>query len=122
VADGAAGVGAGDARRGGAPAAPADVDHSYRTGLGDLLVDLRHVAAPAGSVVPLRIDSGRGRTVVVLPRDRCFNLDIRTARPERGRSPHRSSTRSSPGRRSTAAGCAAAGTGGARAAIRARRR
>jgi phage shock protein PspC (stress-responsive transcriptional regulator) len=49
----------------------------YRTGLGDLLVDLRDLRAPADATIPLRLDTGTGRTVVALPRNRCFNLDVR---------------------------------------------
>jgi phage shock protein PspC (stress-responsive transcriptional regulator) len=60
------------------PATRADVPAGgYRTGLGDLLVDLRSFDAPAGSVVTLPIHTGTGATVVALPRDRCFNLDVR---------------------------------------------
>ena len=60
------------------PRTVADIPRSgYRMGLGDLLVDLRRLDAPAGSVVPLRIDTGTGATVVALPLDRCFNLDVR---------------------------------------------
>lgn len=62
----------------GSPERTSDVPaRGYRTGLGDLLVDLRGFRAPAGSEVPLRLDTGTGRTVVALPRDRCFNLDVR---------------------------------------------
>jgi phage shock protein PspC (stress-responsive transcriptional regulator) len=61
-----------------APSTPADIPRDgYRTGLGSLLVDLRRLEAPAGSVVAVRIDTGTGGTVVALPHDRCFNLDIR---------------------------------------------
>jgi phage shock protein PspC (stress-responsive transcriptional regulator) len=60
------------------PATVGDIPAAgYHAGLGDLLVDLRRFKAPAGAVVPLRIDTGTGATVVALPRDRCFNLDIR---------------------------------------------
>lgn len=61
-----------------APEKTSDIPgRGYRTGLGDLLVDLRGFRAAAGSAVPLRLDTGTGRTVVALPRDRCFNLDVR---------------------------------------------
>lgn len=61
-----------------APSTVADIPRAgYAAGLGDVLVDLRRLEAPAGSVVPLRIDTGTGATVVALPRERCFNLDIR---------------------------------------------
>lgn len=60
------------------PRTVADIPRAgYEAGLGDLLVDLRRLRAPAGSVVPVRIDTGTGATVVALPHDRCFNLDIR---------------------------------------------
>jgi phage shock protein PspC (stress-responsive transcriptional regulator) len=62
----------------GAPRTPADVPTGgYRSGLGDLFVDLRRFKAPAGKTIALRIASGTGKTVVALPRDRCFNLDVR---------------------------------------------
>lgn len=48
----------------------------YRAGLGDLLVDLRALRAADGSDVPVRIDSGTGRTVIALPTDRCLNLEV----------------------------------------------
>lgn len=54
-------------------ALPAD---GYRAGLGDLLVDLRALRPAAGTNVPVRIDSGTGRTVVALPTDRCVNLEV----------------------------------------------
>jgi phage shock protein PspC (stress-responsive transcriptional regulator) len=61
-----------------APSTVSDIPRAgYRMGLGDLLVDLRRLEAPAGSVVPLRIDTGTGATVVALPTNRCFNLDVR---------------------------------------------
>jgi phage shock protein PspC (stress-responsive transcriptional regulator) len=53
---------------------PAD---GYRTGLGDLLVDLRQLDVQPDEQVSLRIDAGIGRTVVALPRNRCFDLDVR---------------------------------------------
>jgi phage shock protein PspC (stress-responsive transcriptional regulator) len=60
------------------PSTVADIPRDgYRMGLGDLLVDLRRLEAPAGSVVALRLDTGTGATVVALPRDRCLNLDVR---------------------------------------------
>lgn len=60
------------------PRTPADIPaDGYRTGLGDLLVDLRQLDAKPDEEVALRIDTGIGRTVVALPRDRCFDLDVR---------------------------------------------
>ncbi|MDO8188643.1 PspC domain-containing protein [Conexibacter sp. JD483] len=49
----------------------------YRTGLGDLFVDLRELRAAPGEVVPLKLETGFGRTVVALPRDRCFAVEVR---------------------------------------------
>jgi phage shock protein PspC (stress-responsive transcriptional regulator) len=61
-----------------APSTVADMPKDgYHAGLGDLFVDLRRFAAPAGSTVPLHLDTGTGHTVVALPRNRCLNLDIR---------------------------------------------
>lgn len=53
---------------------PAD---GYRAGLGDLFVDLRELRAAPGEVVPLQLETGFGRTVVALPRDRCFEVEVR---------------------------------------------
>jgi len=59
------------------PRTPDEIPASgYRTGLGDMLVDLRQLEATPDAVVPLRLDTGIGRTVVALPRDRCFDLDV----------------------------------------------
>lgn len=61
-----------------APAVPGDIPAGgYETGLGDLLVDLRGFEASPGSDIPLRLTTGTGRTVVAVPRNRCFNLDVR---------------------------------------------
>jgi phage shock protein PspC (stress-responsive transcriptional regulator) len=61
-----------------APSTVTDVPKDgYHAGLGDLFVDLRRFEASAGSTVPLRLDTGTGRTVVALPRNRCLNLDVR---------------------------------------------
>jgi phage shock protein PspC (stress-responsive transcriptional regulator) len=67
------------------PSTVADVPkHGYHAGLGDLFVDLRRFAPPAGSTVPLRLDTGTGHTIVALPRNRCLNLDIRYRANEGG--------------------------------------
>lgn len=59
------------------PQTPQDIPAGgYRTGLGDLLVDLRQLRAQPDEQVALRLDTGIGRTVVALPRDRCFDLDV----------------------------------------------
>lgn len=48
----------------------------YRAGLGELFVDLRGLRAPRDAVVPLKLDTGLGRTVVALPPDRCFDVEV----------------------------------------------
>lgn len=52
-------------------------DDGYRAGLGDLLVDLRELRAAPGDEVVVRAGSDLGRTVVALPQDQCFALDVR---------------------------------------------
>jgi len=52
---------------------PAD---GYSAGLGDLFVDLRGLTAPRDAVVPLKLRTGVGRTVVALPDDRCVNVEV----------------------------------------------
>lgn len=52
-------------------------DDGYRAGLGDLLVDLRSFDADDGDRIAIPAGSDLGRTVVALPQDRCFNLDVR---------------------------------------------
>ncbi len=47
----------------------------YRSGLGPLLVDLRHTAIRLTGAT-LRIDAGVRRTIVALPQDRCVNVDV----------------------------------------------
>jgi hypothetical protein len=49
----------------------------YRTGLGEQLVDVRHLTIPAGTTVDLRARSDLDRTIVALPRHACWNLDVR---------------------------------------------
>jgi len=62
----------------GAPRTPAEVPAAgYGAGLGDVLVDLRNLRAPARSRVPVSVRAGTGRTVVALPRDRCVDVDLR---------------------------------------------
>ena len=48
----------------------------YRSGLGSLLVDLRHTTFPATGSTTLRIDAGIRRTIVALPADRCVYVDL----------------------------------------------
>ena len=49
----------------------------YRSGLGTMLVDLRHTTIPAGGPAPVRIRAGIRRTIVALPHDRCVHLNVR---------------------------------------------
>lgn len=49
----------------------------YRSGLGTLLVDLRHTALPARGAVALRVAAGVRRTIVALPTDRCVRVHLR---------------------------------------------
>jgi phage shock protein PspC (stress-responsive transcriptional regulator) len=60
-----------------APQTPGDIPAGgYRAGLGDLFVDLRQFEAKPRAQVALHLDTGTGRTVVALPRDRCYDLDV----------------------------------------------
>ncbi|MGH2842098.1 MAG: PspC domain-containing protein [Solirubrobacteraceae bacterium] len=60
-----------------APASAARVRATiYNSGLGTLLVDLRHTRLPAHGAVPLRIDAGLRRTIVALPHNRCVRVVI----------------------------------------------
>ncbi|HWH12249.1 MAG TPA: PspC domain-containing protein [Solirubrobacteraceae bacterium] len=60
-----------------APQSVADLPTGgYRSGLGSLLVDLRHTAFPATGNVTLRIDAGIRRTIVALPANRCVYVDV----------------------------------------------
>jgi hypothetical protein len=49
----------------------------YRTGLGEQLVDLRALDLPARRTITVKARSDLDRTVVALPRDACWNLDVR---------------------------------------------
>jgi phage shock protein PspC (stress-responsive transcriptional regulator) len=49
---------------------------TYRSGLGTMLIDLRHTTLPAAGVVPLRIDAGVKRTIVALPAHECVGVDV----------------------------------------------
>jgi phage shock protein PspC (stress-responsive transcriptional regulator) len=48
----------------------------YSSGLGSLVVDLRHTTFPATGNVALRIDAGIRRTIVALPANRCVYVDL----------------------------------------------
>ncbi len=61
-----------------APRAVADIPRAgYVSGLGSLVVDLRHTTFPANGNVSLRIDAGIRRTIVALPTNRCVLVDLR---------------------------------------------
>jgi phage shock protein PspC (stress-responsive transcriptional regulator) len=61
------------------PAAIADVPREgYRSGLGTMLVDLRHTALPTSGAASLRIEAGVRRTIVALPHDRCVKVHVRS--------------------------------------------
>jgi phage shock protein PspC (stress-responsive transcriptional regulator) len=47
---------------------------TVRSGLGTMLVDLRHTALPTSGTVALRVQGGVRRTIVALPEDRCVHL------------------------------------------------
>jgi phage shock protein PspC (stress-responsive transcriptional regulator) len=49
----------------------------YHSGLGTMLIDLRHTSLPTRGTVTLRIDAGLRRTVVALPSDRCVHMEVR---------------------------------------------
>ena len=49
---------------------------TFRSGLGTMLVDLRHTELPASGVVPVRIQGGLRRTIVALPTDRCVHVEL----------------------------------------------
>ncbi len=57
-----------------AAAIPAD---GYRAGLGDLFVDLRRLSLEPSQAVTVKLETGFGRTVVALPRDRCIDVEVR---------------------------------------------
>ncbi len=61
-----------------APRSVAAIPHAgYNSGLGSLLVDLRHTAFPATGNITLRIDAGIRRTIVALPTKRCVLVDLK---------------------------------------------
>lgn len=49
---------------------------TYRSGLGTLMIDLRHTRLPAAGSVPLHIEAGVARTIVALPHDRCVHVQV----------------------------------------------
>lgn len=59
------------------PATVADFPaHGYRSGLGELLIDLRHTQLPKAGTVDLRVDAGVRRTIVALPHGRCVPVNL----------------------------------------------
>jgi phage shock protein PspC (stress-responsive transcriptional regulator) len=61
------------------PSAAAVRGSTYRSGLGTLLIDLRHTSLPASGTIPLQIEAGIKRTIVALPADRCVRVRVRYA-------------------------------------------
>jgi phage shock protein PspC (stress-responsive transcriptional regulator) len=57
------------------PAAIADLKPSYELGVGELEVDLRHMAWPAGTTVRLKVDVGTGHALVLVPKGTCVQAD-----------------------------------------------
>jgi phage shock protein PspC (stress-responsive transcriptional regulator) len=49
---------------------------TYRSGLGTLLLDLRHTTFPSGGTVPLHIAAGVKRTIVALPAGQCVRVEL----------------------------------------------
>jgi phage shock protein PspC (stress-responsive transcriptional regulator) len=47
---------------------------TYRSGLGTLLIDLRHTKLPGNGTLPLRVNAGLRRTIVALPASRCVHV------------------------------------------------
>ena len=61
-----------------APRTPSAVDpKGYVRGLGPILVDLRRFAAPDGSTTTIKARADSDHVVVALPRNQCFDLDVR---------------------------------------------
>jgi phage shock protein PspC (stress-responsive transcriptional regulator) len=52
---------------------------TYRSGLGTMLIDLRHTALPSSGQVDLHIRAGIRRTIVALPHDRCVHVAVHYA-------------------------------------------
>lgn len=49
----------------------------FRSGLGTMLIDLRHTKLPSSGTVTLRIQAGLRRTIVALPTGSCVRVRIR---------------------------------------------
>lgn len=48
----------------------------FHSGVGDLMVDLRHTRLPRSGAIPLRIDAGVRRTIVALPAGQCVHVRV----------------------------------------------
>jgi phage shock protein PspC (stress-responsive transcriptional regulator) len=59
-----------------APRTSAQLQTVYRSGLGDMLIDLRGTSFPATSTVSLRIRAGVKRTIVALPAGECVHVNL----------------------------------------------
>lgn len=49
---------------------------TYSSGLGTMLIDLRHTRLPAGGAVTLHVRAGVRRTIVALPTGQCVHLRV----------------------------------------------
>jgi hypothetical protein len=59
-----------------APATAGDVATTYRSGLGQTLIDLRRTALPRNGELRIRVEGGVRRTIVALPHDRCVPVSV----------------------------------------------
>ena len=57
--------------------AAAFANKTYRSGLGQLMIDLRRTSLPDVGVTRVTIDAGIRRTIVALPTDRCVHVEVR---------------------------------------------
>jgi phage shock protein PspC (stress-responsive transcriptional regulator) len=51
-------------------------DHTFRSGLNTMLIDLRHTRLPRTGQVKLNIRTGLRRTIVALPHDACVHAQV----------------------------------------------
>jgi phage shock protein PspC (stress-responsive transcriptional regulator) len=49
---------------------------TFRSGLGRMLLDLRHTALPATGTLNVQVQGGVRRTIVALPHDRCVHVEL----------------------------------------------
>jgi phage shock protein PspC (stress-responsive transcriptional regulator) len=60
-----------------APPVFAAIPHDgYESGLGTMVIDLRHTTLPDATGLVLRVRGGLRRTIVALPHDRCIPTDV----------------------------------------------